>query len=150
MSSRCVDLLSLFRRVVVVQVLSLFVVVVRCSVFVVRCSAVLLVLFDYPELPGQSCTTCTVWQLRWQLNASPLFIRFLVGVASVSSAGGVGKMVGACRFLVPWETGSNRFSWRKWAAPDDFRPWEIELYRRSVLFAQQCCFSLVFLLENLT
>ena len=53
--SRCpVGRLSLLSRVVVVQVSSLFVVVVRCSVFGVRSSAGLLVLFDYPELSGLS------------------------------------------------------------------------------------------------
>ena len=44
-------------------------------------------------------------------------------------------------------TGS---SWRRWAAPDDFRPWEFELCRHSVLFALQCDFRQVYFLENLT
>jgi len=67
-----------------------------------------------------------------------------MGVASVSCAGADRDMGGACRFSELWETGSNRFSWRKWAALEASRAWEIELYRRSVLFAQQCCFSLTY------
>jgi len=78
---------------------------------------------------------------RCQLKASPLFIRFLEGVASVSCVGASVEVGGAYRWSIPWETGSNRFSWRTWAAPDSFRPWETELYRRGVLFVQQCCFS---------
>jgi len=127
-----VDIQRCCRPVVVVQTrrrcsgaLSLFVVVVL--LFAVRSCLVfscLVVLFDYSELPGQSCTMCTVRELRWQLNASPLFIRFLMGVASVSSAGASVERGGACPFAVPWETGSNRSSGRRWAALDGSDRWK--------------------------
>jgi len=109
----------LCRSVVVVQTrrrcpgaLSLFVVVVLLFVvllFFLSCSITQnfqdLVLYDVHSLT-----------LRCRLKASPLFVRFLMGVASVSSADASVKRGGGCRFLVPWETGSNRSSWRRWAA----------------------------------
>ena len=60
-------------------------------------------------------------RLRCQLKASPLFIRFLEGVASVSCVGASVEVGGAYRWSIPWETGSNRFSRRKWAAREGSR-----------------------------
>jgi len=88
--SRCaVDLLSLFRCVVVTQVLSLF---------VVRCSAVWL-FFSFCSIT-QNFQDFVAHKVhgthpRWQLKASPLFIRFLEGVASVSCAGASVEVGGA-------------------------------------------------------
>jgi len=81
--SRCaVGLLSLFRCVVVTQVLSLFVVLLfSCSLF--SCSAVLLVLFDYPELPG----LCSTRSARY---ASAMATEGLSSIYTISGGRGLG------------------------------------------------------------